>query len=331
MSEPIETTGSAVPATVPTAAPPATVASSAVPEGLESIDSSDLSMPIIKMVHDQALWEDSLSGEQFEEMDVILLGLIKQRVLWPAEVAEEAEAPLCRSYNFTQGHPGEKFPIKAKSDPASPLEASGFAAEDFNSGLLSCTGCNLKEWGSHPTRDVPWCVEQFVFAVMMTEPGEDLGSPAILTLQRSSIKPAKAYITAFVRQKKPLFVARTTLKLNAQSRGSVKYSVPKFVKGVATDPDFHEQYAELYHHVKDFVTTPRTGEAETEVTVTAPATAPVSPAAAAPAPAPAAAPAAAPVAATAAPVAAAPVAAAPVAAAPTVPVVASTSEDDLPF
>ena len=294
---------SAVPATVPKASAPATMAG--IPEGLESIDASDLSMPIIKMVHDEALWEDSLSGEKFEEMDVILLGLIKQRVLWPAEVAEEAEAPLCRSYNFTQGVPGEKFPIKAKGDPASPLEASGFDAESYNSGALSCLSCNLKEWGSHPSRDIPWCVEQYVFAVMITEPGEDLGSPAILTLQRSSIKPAKAYITSFVRQKKPLFTSRTTLKLNAQSRGSVKYAVPKFVKGVATDPDFHDQYAELYHHVREFVTTPRSGDVETEVTVTAAAPAPA-PAAAAPAPA-------APAAATA------------------VPVVASTKEDDLPF
>lgn len=325
MSDPIETTGSAVPATVAAAAPPATVAPLGVPEGLESIDSSDLSMPIIKMVHDEAVWEDSLSGEKFAEMDVILLGLIKQRVLWPAEMAEEAEAPLCRSYNFTQGHPGEKFPLKAKGDPASPLESSGFAAEDFNAGILSCTSCNLKEWGSHPTRDVPWCVEQYVFAVMITEPGEDLGSPAILTLQRSSIKPAKAYITSYVRSKQPLFTARTTLKLNAQSRGSVKYSVPKFVKGVATDPDFHGQYAELYHHVKDFVTTPRTGDAaETEVTVT-PAPTAAAPAAA---PAPEAAPAAAPVAAAAP---AAPAAAPVATAAPTVPVVASTKEDHLPF
>lgn len=310
--QPIETTAVA---TVPTAAPPATTTHVplGVPEGLESIDSSDLSMPIIKMVHDQGLWEDSLSGEQFEEMDVILLGLIKQRVLWPAEMAEEADAPLCRSYNFTQGHPSDKFPLKVKGDPASPLEASGYGADDYNAGPLSCTTCNLKEWGSHPSRDVPWCVEQYVFAVLMTEPGEDLGSPAILTLQRSSIKPAKAYITSYVRSKQPLFTARTTLKLNAQSRGSVKYSVPKFVKGAATDPDFHSQYAEMYHHVKDFVTTPRSGDSETEVTVTPAAPAPAAAPAAAPAPAPA------------------PAAAAPAAAAPVVPVVASTAEGDLPF
>ena len=110
MTEPIETKAVA---TVPTAAVPATTTHVplGVPEGLESIDASDLSMPIIKMVHDQGVWEDSLSGEQFEEMDVILLGLIKQRVLWPAEMAEEADAPLCRSYNFTQGHPSDKFPL----------------------------------------------------------------------------------------------------------------------------------------------------------------------------------------------------------------------------
>ena len=309
MADPIETTGTpAVPATVAAAVPATTAPANygAGVEGLEDIDTSDLSMPQLKIVHDQALFEDSLSGEQFDTMDVILLGLVKQRVLWPSEMGEEAEAPLCRSYNFTEGVPGEKFGERMKRDPASPLEASGYTEADVLAGHLSCLSCNLKEWGSHPSRDVPWCVEQFVLAVMIGSPDEPIGSPAMLTLQRSSIKPAKAYITSFVRTRTPLFVNRTTMSLNGQSRGTVKYSIPKFVKGVPTDAEYHGDYAELYRQVKDFVTTPRVAEEETAVTVTA------TPAAAAPAAAPAPAPAAA-------------------TAAPTAPVVASTKDDDLPF
>jgi hypothetical protein len=238
--------------------------------GLEDVDASDLSMPRINIMHTETKWEDSLSGEQFTELDVILLGLIKQRVLWPSEVGEDSEAPLCRSYNYTLGNPGEKFSVRESRDPQSPLDASGFSAVDIQRGQLSCAECNLKDWGSHPSRDVPWCVEQYVFAVMMTDPGEPIGTPAMLTLQRSAIKPARAYITSFVRAKKPLFVARTTLKLDGRQRGSVRYAVPKFVKGEATDADFHMQYAEFFRQVKDFVTAPRTqDDAETGVTVSA--------------------------------------------------------------
>lgn len=241
-------------------------------EGLEDVSASDLTMPMIKIIHDEAMWEDSLSGQRFDEIDVVLLGLIKQRVLWPSEVSEDAEAPLCRSYNFTVGIPGDKFSVSEKRDPNSPMIASGFTADEVESGELACGSCNLKEWGSHPSRDVPWCVEQYVFAVMLGEPDEDLGSPAILTLQRSSMKPAKSYITSFVRTRQPLFVARTNLKLDARSRGSVRYSVPKFVKGVPTDPDFHGQYAEMYRQVKEFVATPPVVDEPTPVVVSTKAT-----------------------------------------------------------
>lgn len=238
-------------------------------EGLDDVDASDMTMPMIKIVHDEALWEDSLSGEKFPELDVVLLGLIKQRILWPSEVADgDSDGPLCRSYNFTLGHPGSDF--TKKDNKVTPLEVSGFTQADLDAGPLSCTSCNLKEWGSHPLRDVPWCVEQFVFAVMLGEPDEPMGAPAIMTLQRSSMKPAKAYLTSFLRARSPLFTARTTLKLNGQSRGSVKYSVPKFIKGVPTDPDYHGEYASLYRAVKDFVSTPRSAaDEETPVTVSA--------------------------------------------------------------
>src|SRR5690606_25228480 len=111
------------PATTPAvAATPAPVRHQPQPvgeeiDGLEDVDASDLSMPRLQIVHEDAVWEDSLSNERFESLDVILLGLIKQRVLWPSEMGEESSAPLCKSYNHTQGFPGEGFTVQAKGDP----------------------------------------------------------------------------------------------------------------------------------------------------------------------------------------------------------------------
>lgn len=262
----------AVPAVQQAAAAPATTQPRATltgdVAGLEDVDASDLMMPQLKIIGKEALYEDSLSGERFSELNVILLGMVKQRVLWPAEVKEEKEAPLCRSYNFTEGVPGENFtkPGSGKNEP-SPLSVSGFTEAQVEGGTLACLECKLQDWDSHPTRDTPWCSEQHVFAVLVTEPGEPLGYPAMLTLQRSSLKAAKTYLTAFARTKTPLFTVRTTLKLDARTRGSVEYAVPKFIKGEATDPDYHPQYAEFFYGVRDYVQTPRVAEEETPVQV----------------------------------------------------------------
>ena len=227
-------------------------------------------MPVLKIVHAEAKYEDSLSGQLFDSMDVILLGLIKQRTLWPSEVDDSGDAPVCRSYNSTIGMPSEKFLVPDKSSNVVPGQKSGFSREEVQAGNLPCASCALKEWDSHPTKGTPWCSEQYTVAVLVTEPGEPLGAPAILTLQRSAIKPAKQYFTSFATKKNPLYVARTTISLQGQRKGSVAYAVPKFSRTVDTDPGYHELYGDLFRQVRDFVRTPRTneGETETEVSVT---------------------------------------------------------------
>ena len=189
----------------------------AVPEddmiGLEDFDTqTDAVMPTIKIAHKEAVFEDALSGEKYESLDCILLGLIKQRILWPPKVEETKSQPLCKSYNYTVGRPPdiEKFPWKA----------AGFEKIDNDPEVeLPCENCKLKDWGSHPKRDTPWCSEQHTFALL--QPIEDGWAPALLTVQRSAIKPSRTYMTAFVRSKTALFTVRTLIKLDARKRGTV--------------------------------------------------------------------------------------------------------------
>jgi hypothetical protein len=265
-----------VPAVPVPASPPAVPAAHVAPEvvGLEDVDSSDLTMPYINIIGKDGVFEDSLSNERFESLDVVLLGMAKQRVLWPPQMeADGPKQPLCRSRNFTLAVPGERF--RTKFNGVSPMEASGFTHEEIDAASredapipLECVRCGCKEWGSNPTNDRPWCTEQHVWIVLMEHTENNFGYPAILTVQRSAMKASKNYITSFARSKTPFFTVRTTLTLNVNQRGEVVYSVPKFTKGTPTDPRWAEEFAAAYRGAKDFLqSSAPTAEEGTSVTV----------------------------------------------------------------
>ena len=229
--------------------------------GLEDYDPGEdtTSLPRLNIVHADAVFVDSLSGAEYSSLNVILLGLVKQRVLWPAEMGEEGSQPLCKSYNHSQGIPGEGF----------PAEASGFDLLVVGDDPLNCDSCKLKDWGAHPTRDTPWCSEQLIMPLLMDPEEDGNWVPAVATFQRSSAKPARQYMSSFVRSKQSLFTTETTLSLSAQKRGTVKYSVAKFVKGEPTPEDAWEEYLSNYLSIAEFLRTPRKPDSE-ETAVTAP-------------------------------------------------------------
>jgi len=270
--------------------------------GMEDFDQSDMVMPTVRIDHKKGVFVDGLSNEEYPSMTVVLLGLIKQRVLWEPEVEDGgSKGPLCKSYNFNIGHPdSDRFPWKE----------SGFPKAD-EGATLPCESCVLKDWGTHPKRDTPWCSEQHTFAILMPTNEEGDLAPALLTIQRSAIKPSRTYLTSFARSKTPLYTVFTNIELDHRSRGSVDYAVPKFQKKHATDQSDWPEFAAQYRTIREFVQTPRGEDVEDQDGAT---TAPVA-ATAPPAPAPssASAPAATP------------------AAAATPPSPAEADEDDLPF
>ena len=245
--------------------------------GLEDFSTSDLSLPRLNIDHANGCFKDSLDGRTYETISVVVLGLVKQRVLWHPEMQETAGPPLCKSLNHSEGLPGEDF----------PWDKSGFAGLPHD-GTLPCGACKLKEWGSHPTRsDSTWCAEQYVLPVAM--PYEDGYGFAVATFQRSGVKPTKAYLSGFARENIPTFTSYTTISFETNRRGTVTYSVPKFVRGDATPDEDHAEFASQYLMLRQYLQTPRVRE-ETDPSDayksddTAPAAAPAaSPAAAAPA------------------------------------------------
>lgn len=230
------------------------------PEGLEDFDPNDSSIPILKINHEDGVIEDSLSGKTYQSMELIVLGLIKQRVLWPAEMGEEARPPLCKAYDAKVGHPDLKdFPWKA----AGFLDQRPDDPDDDDvSVTLACEKCTLKEWGTHPNRDIPWCSEQHTLAVLQKINDDGLLAPALLTMQRSSIKPSSNYLSSFRRAKEGTFTCWTKITLKLRHRGTVDFAIPKFERGEATDTADHAGFAQKYREIRQFLQTPRRDEEE---------------------------------------------------------------------
>lgn len=231
-------------------------------DGLEDFDvSTDAVMPRIKIIGKEALFEDNLTGEKHPSISVILLGLVKQRILWDAEVEENA-APMCRSLDFQLGLPADDFPTKTSGFDRATVEG---AQKDGGGPPLPCASCNLKEWGTNPRGSTPWCSEQHTYPLLMEQGiGSGIWQPAILTLQRSGIKASKAYVTGFARSRTPLYTVRTLISLQAQKRGSVDYAVPVISRAGNTDQDEWPEYAQTYRNIRSFLTTPRATDDDDE-------------------------------------------------------------------
>lgn len=236
--------------------------------GLEDFEQSDFVTPRLTIDHKQGLLVNSLTKEEYENLTVVVLGLVKQRILWEPEVQEGDVRPLCKSLDHKIGRP----------DPATfPWDASGFARQDFpgDEPELPCAGCNLKEWDSHPSRGIAWCTEQYVLPVIMPRDESGQGVPAIFTAQRSGIRPARAYLSDFAASQTPPFTVFTEITFDKFRRGQVDYAVPKFKKIGQTPQESWEAFGDAYRTVRSFVSAVRRNTPEVEAK---PASQPAAPA-----------------------------------------------------
>jgi hypothetical protein len=259
-------------------------------DGLEDIEASDLTLPILKLNHDKGTIVDNLTNEEHESLDVILLGVFKQRILWPAEPGEAGEGPICRAYDLSIGHPDEeKFGVKvvlnaSGFDRAALDEAIARSEEDPSAGL-SCADCNLKEWGSHPRNDGPWCNEQWTTPLLIIDE-EGNFMPAVMSHQRTALKPLKPYITGFQGKRKPMYTGITRISAVKQRKGTAEYAVPKFQLLGESDSELWPQFSTDLASMRNFLTTPRARRNDGETTAPAPASTAKAPAKPAPKAAP---------------------------------------------
>jgi hypothetical protein len=96
--------------------------------GMEDVGATDLVIPRLQIVHKEGVFRDNLSKSEYSTLQVILLGLVKQRIMWDEDV-EEGDRPQCKSPDFNMGFPQMREDIpKAKQFP---WDMSNFSKADF--------------------------------------------------------------------------------------------------------------------------------------------------------------------------------------------------------
>jgi hypothetical protein len=233
--------------------------------GLEDFELTDAVIPRINIVHKEGVYKDNLSGQTFSTLRLIIVGLVKQRILWHPDVDESKDSyPMCKSPNHETGYPN----LEITGKKAFPWDKAGFDPNNFPQvgaqKPLPCANCQLKEWGTHPTQDTPYCAEQFTLPIFYDADPEYQGNyvPAILTLQKSSIKPIRSYLTSFARSNKPAFTAICDSTLKVQTRGQVDYSVPSFVQVGESPRERWHEFSQAFAQMKSYLTSPPRSDEE---------------------------------------------------------------------
>lgn len=227
--------------------------------GLEDVGSSDVVIPRLKIVHDEGVFKDNLSGGEFPKLTAVILGLVKQRIMWDDDV-EDDERPMCKSPDFEHGFPNlDPQIVAAKRFPEaeSNFNLDNFPPENGINGLvtLPCERCVFNKW-DQGGRKVPRCAEQYTFPLVYTPDEGDSWFPAIITFQKTGVKPSRQYISAFAQSKKAMFTVVTEIGLDQLKRGSVKYCVPTFKRVGESDRNMWGTYGETLKSMRLFIRQP---------------------------------------------------------------------------
>lgn len=227
-------------------------------EGLEDLLPEDMgASPRMTVEHHDGVFKVSSTGEEFTTANFIILGLVRQRTMWHPDIPDgESPAPMCKSPDFENGFP--EMSEEVKVDFRFPWTASGMEPNmlvDNGPGVkksVSCSDCKLKEWGTDPKSDRPWCSEEFTLPLLY-QSEDGTWSPALLTLKRSALKTVKTYMASFKSSRTPMFAFITKATLSKNKRGNVRYCTPEFSKGEATDRGEWQGYFDSFKGVRDYL------------------------------------------------------------------------------
>lgn len=223
--------------------------------GLGDVSASDIKMPRLVIEHEEAMFKNTTTGELFPELNVVMLGLVKQRIMWDRTV-DEGDRPQCKAPNNEIGFPQMRTDIPERKQ--FPWSRSNFNKDEATINedgmiMLPCESCIFKDWGKD--RERPACSEQYTFPVYY-EVAPDTWAPAIMSFKSSAIKNAKTYAGSFASRKTPMFTAITKLTLTPESRSKTRYAVPHFRQVGGSSPDMWAEYKATYRSAREFLHQP---------------------------------------------------------------------------
>lgn len=222
--------------------------------GLEDMTQADLSIPRLSIVNKKGVFRDSLSNNEMQGLNVIILGLVKQRTLWPHKVGETQSKPMCRSNDFRTGFVNTKQPQYPFPFQVAELTQANVINREDGQLTFNCADCKLKEWNTHPTGDKPYCNEVWSLALLMDPFNNGQYLPAVLNLSKTNIGPAKRYLGGFKAAETAAFTAKTWISLNLLKRGDNEYSNISFQRVEPTDSTSWADWSQLYLEMRTFLT-----------------------------------------------------------------------------
>lgn len=241
-------------------------------EGADSLDElkdSEIPTPRLKVNGSECVFENADTAEKYPELEVIILGLVRSRIMWPEEVKDDA-VPMCRSLDAKEGLPGVdpdvpvklQFPWrKSNFERANLPIVDGSKTEDNPEGQpkASCEACIFKDWNTEADKPGP-CTEQLTLPVYYKDRFGNW-APGILTFARSGFTATTRYLGYIKAAKQTPFMFYTTISLEPRKRGEVDYAVPKYAKGDMTEAgegnEYWRQYFATFNDIKEFLRRPR--------------------------------------------------------------------------
>lgn len=240
--------------------------------GYEDLDDEISAVPRIQISHKDGVFKDSLSGEEFATIIGVPLGVVKQRVMWDAEVSETPSKPLCKSNDAKTGFPN----MDAEKDGGFPwssapgLDPNTQPKDEYDRIVIACDSCPFTTWGKNAKTGKPVpppCKERhtYPFIYNRSQHGEGFQPPymesGIVSFQGSGIRPSKLYIAGFKRARLPLYTGVVKVSLDMAKRGSVDYSIPKFQKIGSVPDDELVNFAQEWPEMREFLSrAPRPSE-----------------------------------------------------------------------
>jgi len=223
--------------------------------GTEDISAADFGIARWKIDHNEGLFVNNQNDFAYTALDVVLLNIVKQRVMFDPKANEDNKDPWCKSNNHIDGWPGEEFPWMGV--PESGVPAYAFGYQDVVP--LACASCNLKDWGPKDPKTgkstTPVCKELYTFTFIVLNP-ELQDTPGLISIKGTSLAPIKKYLAPFAQRSQPLFIKSTRLGLDAQMYMGRKYYVLNLNILGEVDPSKFKEYSELAIGARDFLTQP---------------------------------------------------------------------------
>lgn len=236
------------------AALPAFMQTTKVGAGLENVGAQDIETPRLKL-----LQSNSPELEEFEEAragmfwnSVAQMSLGKELVIVPIYVDQRAilwrpketgGGILARADDGVNWNPGNTtFDVKLKNGKMVKWTTKP-----------TVVASRLLEWGtSDPSDENSQPAATKMYSIVAATPGHDYLPPAVITLQRSSVKVAKRFLGQLKLSRAPAFGCQFVMTSVREEGPSGPYYNYKFTAaGFVSDEDAYRQYEAQYMELRE--------------------------------------------------------------------------------